>query len=246
MDIASAELTKYAANAMLAARISFMNFIARLCEATGADVEKVRLGVGSDARIGPSFLFPGIGYGGSCFPKDVKALIRAARDLGEDPGILDAVEAINERQKGLLLQRVAQRFGDDLASRRFALWGLSFKPQTDDVREAPSLVTIRGLLDRGAAVVAHDPEAMSEARRHFGETIRFAGNPYEAAEDADALIIHTEWHPYRHPDFERLRHLMRGAVVFDGRNLFRPEKMRALGFEYYSVGRPAVMAGSPA
>jgi UDPglucose 6-dehydrogenase len=243
MDVASAELTKYAANAMLASRISFMNMVARLCEQTGADVDKVRLGVGSDDRIGSSFLFPGIGYGGSCFPKDVKALIRTAGQLGVDTGLLVAVEEINEGQKRLLLEGVVRRFGSDLSGRRFGAWGLAFKPLTDDMREAPSLVTLGGLLERGAQVVAHDPEAMKEARRYFGDRITYAATPYEAVADADALLIHTEWHPYRHPDYQRMRALMKEPVVFDGRNLFRPEKMRELGFEYHSVGRPAVTVG---
>jgi UDPglucose 6-dehydrogenase len=238
MDVASAELTKYAANAMLANRISFMNMIARICERVGADVDKVRLGVGSDRRIGTSFLFPGVGYGGSCFPKDVKALIRVAHKLGEDTSLLDAVEQINEGQKSLLLERVLRRFGEDLSARRFAIWGLSFKPQTDDMREAPSLITIEGLLERGAQVFAHDPEAMQEARHYFGERVTYCTTPYDALEGADALIIHTEWHPYRHPDFTRMRALMREPVVMDGRNLFRPERLSSLGFEYHSIGRP--------
>jgi len=242
MDVPSAELTKYAANAMLASRISFMNLIARLCERAGADVDMVRLGIGSDERIGPSFLFPGVGYGGSCFPKDVKALIRTAGDLGEDAGLLREVEEVNERQKRLLLDRVEARFGSDLAGRRFAVWGLAFKPQTDDMREAPSLVTVSGLLERGAQVVAHDPEAMREARRHFGSNVGYAGTPYDALQGAHALLIHTEWHPYRRPDLERMKALMSEPVIFDGRNLFRPGKMRDAGFEYYSVGRPAVTA----
>jgi len=241
MDVASAELTKYAANAMLATRISFMNFIARMCERVGADVDKVRLGVGSDERIGTSFLFPGIGYGGSCFPKDVKALLRTAHELGEDASLLDAVERINAVQKMLLLERVEERFGPDLSGRRFGVWGLAFKPQTDDMREAPSLVTIQGLLDRGAAVVAHDPEAADEARRYFDEKITYASTPYDAVDGVDALLIHTEWHPYRHPDFQRMHSTMRSPIIFDGRNVFQPEKMRELGFEYHSVGRPPVV-----
>jgi UDPglucose 6-dehydrogenase len=241
MDVASAELTKYAANAMLASRISFMNLMARVCEAVGADIDQVRLGVGSDERIGSSFLFPGIGYGGSCFPKDVKALIRVTERLGEDAGLLEAVERINEGQKRLLLDRVERRFGPDLSERRFAIWGLSFKPRTDDMREAASRITIRGLLDRGAEVYAHDPEAMEEARRRFGDRIQYSTTPYDALDGADALLVHTEWHPYRRPDFLRMRALMREPVVFDGRNLFRPAKMQELGFEYHSVGRAAVV-----
>ncbi|MGD2067584.1 MAG: UDP-glucose/GDP-mannose dehydrogenase family protein [Gemmatimonadota bacterium] len=245
MDIASAELTKYAANAMLATRISFMNHIARLCELTGADVDQVRLGIGSDERIGPAFLYPGIGYGGSCFPKDVKALIRTSRELGAEPRLLTAVEAINDEQKRLLLDRVVERLGGDLSGRRLAVWGLSFKPQTDDMREAPSLVTLEGVLERGAEVVAHDPEAMGEARRHFGERIGYADSAYGALEDADALVIHTEWHPYRRPDFQRMKSLLRTPLVFDGRNLYRPAKMAAHGFEYHSVGRlPVIPEGA--
>lgn len=241
MDIASAEITKYAANAMLAARISFMNTMAGLCERTGADVNMVRLGVGSDGRIGPSFLFPGVGYGGSCFPKDVKALIRTIRESGADPSILEAVDRVNDAQKHLLADRVMMRFGDDLTGRRFAVWGLSFKPNTDDMREAPSLVTIRRLLERGAAVAAHDPAAISEARRILGDTVEFTETNYDTLPGADALIIHTEWNPYRRPDFERMRRAMLEPVIFDGRNLYAPARMKELGFEYYSVGRPAVI-----
>ncbi|MYE17035.1 MAG: UDP-glucose/GDP-mannose dehydrogenase family protein [Gemmatimonadetes bacterium] len=238
MDIASAEITKYAANSMLAARISFMNSIARLCERTGADVDMVRLGVGSDRRIGPTFLFPGVGYGGSCFPKDVKALARTMKQLEVDASMLDAVEAINTRQKRCLLERCVHRFGDDLTGRTFAVWGLAFKPNTDDMREAPSLVTIRGLLDRGARVVAHDPVAMSRARRILGNAIEYRGLNYDALDGADALIIHTEWNPYRRPDFARIRTLLGRPIIFDGRNLYSAGTMSELGFEYYSVGRP--------
>ncbi|MBI4538228.1 MAG: UDP-glucose/GDP-mannose dehydrogenase family protein [Gemmatimonadetes bacterium] len=241
MDIASAELTKYAANAMLATRISFMNLVARMCEKTGADVDLVRYGVGTDSRIGPSFLFPGIGYGGSCFPKDVKALIRTSRELGVDGGMLQAVDTVNEEQKRLLLDRIVERFGQNLSKRMFAVWGLSFKPLTSDMREAPSLVVIRGLLERKARVVAHDPAAMKEARGYFGEAIEYREHGYDCLVDADALVIHTEWQPYRRPDFARMRAVMAAPVIFDGRNLYRPEKMRELGFEYYSVGRPAVV-----
>ena len=240
MDVASAELTKYAANAMLATRISFMNSIAQLCEATGADVDMVRRGVGSDSRIGSSFLFPGVGYGGSCFPEDVKALIRTSRDLGIEPSILQAVEDRNEEQKGLILRRVLERFGPDLSGRTFALWGLAFKANTDDMREAPSLVTIDGLLGRGARVVAHDPAAMEEARRIFGDSIELQDVNYDVLQGASALLIHTEWHPYRRPDFERMWSALTEKVVIDGRNLYAPDQMRELGFEYYSVGRRPV------
>jgi UDPglucose 6-dehydrogenase len=240
MDIAAAEITKYAANAMLATRISFMNAMAQLCEATGADVDMVRKGIGSDSRIGSAFLFPGVGYGGSCFPKDVKALIRTMREMDSDASILEAVEAINEKQKRFLLDRVTERFGSDLTGRRFAVWGLAFKPNTDDMREAPSLVTIPALLERGATVGAHDPVAREEARRHFGNDITYFENNYDALEGADALLIHTEWLPYRRPDFPRIQELLVNPVIFDGRNLYRAERMEELGFEYYSVGRRPV------
>jgi len=243
MDIAAAEITKYAANAMLATRISFMNTMAQLCEATGADVDMVRRGIGSDSRIGSAFLFPGVGYGGSCFPKDVKALARTMRDCGADAAILEAVEAVNETQKRFLLERVLDRFGEDLTGRRFAVWGLAFKPNTDDMREAPSLVTIPALLARGAEVSASDPVAMEEARRHFEDRITYHPNNYDALEGADALLIHTEWLPYRRPDFQRVREALVNPIVFDGRNLYRTERMKELGFEYYSVGRSAVTSG---
>ncbi len=244
MDVAAAEITKYAANAMLATRISFMNTVADLCEVAGADVDMVRRGIGSDERIGPAFLFPGVGYGGSCLPKDVKALIRTLKEEGIDASILEAVEAVNDGQKGLLLRRVIGRFGEDLKGRRFALWGLAFKPNTDDMREAPSLVTIPALLARGATVAAHDPAAMEEAKRVLGNSIDYCSNNYDALEGADALIIHTEWLPYRRPDFLRIREALGSPIVFDGRNLYRPERMRELGFEYYSVGRVAVRPGT--
>lgn len=238
MDTASAEITKYAANAMLASRISFMNSIARLCERTGADVDMVRLGVGSDRRIGPTFLFPGAGYGGSCFPKDVRALARTMKELGVDSSILDAVEGVNADQTRYLLERCIDRFGEDLSDRTFAVWGLAFKPNTDDMREAPSLVTIRGLLARGARVVAHDPVAMQEARRILDDAIEFRSLNYDTLDGADALIIHTEWNPYRRPDFARMRTSLKQPIIFDGRNLYTAATMHEMGFEYYSVGRP--------
>ncbi len=243
MDVPSAEITKYAANAMLATRISFMNAMAQLCERTGADVSMVRKGVGSDARIGASFLYPGAGYGGSCFPKDVKALIRTMSDLGADASILNAVEAVNDRQKQLLLTRVVERLGEDLSGRTVAIWGLAFKPNTDDMREAPSLVTIRGLLEHGARVVAHDPVATDEARRHLGDRVEYADTNYGTLEGADALVIHTEWHPYRRPDFVRMKAAMRRPLVFDGRNLWDPADMAARGFEYICIGRATVTPG---
>jgi UDPglucose 6-dehydrogenase len=243
MDVPAAEITKYAANSMLATRISFMNMIARLCEVAGADVDAVRRGVGSDGRIGPSFLFPGIGYGGSCFPKDVKALVRTMNEMGVDASILEAVEDLNESQKQTLLQRLTGRLGDKLDGKVFAVWGLAFKPNTDDMREAPSIVTIEGLLKRGARVVAHDPVAMDEARHHFGDRIDYVKTNYDALNGADALVIHTEWHPYRHPDFARMREAMAQPIIFDGRNLYDPDGVAEEGFEYHSIGR---RASSPA
>ena len=244
MDVPSAEITKYAANAMLATRISFMNAVARLCEETGADVDAVRLGVGSDERIGSAFLFPGVGYGGSCFPKDVKALARTMRELGTPAEILEAVESVNESQKRLLWQRIVRRFGEDLSGRRFAVWGLAFKPRTDDMREAPSLVTIEALLARGAEIVAHDPEAMDEARRILGDRIAYRELPYDALHGADALVIHTEWQPFRHPDLARMRAALVTPVIFDGRNLYRTAQMAEAGFEYHSIGRALVGGGT--
>jgi len=237
MDVPSAEITKYAANAMLATRISFMNAVAQLCDKTGADINRVRAGVGSDERIGSAFLYAGAGYGGSCFPKDVKALIRTMNEMGADASILEAVEAVNDRQKALLLGRVVQRFGEDLTGRFFAVWGLAFKPNTDDMREAPSIVTIEGLLARGARVAVHDPVAMDEARRHFGDRITYAVTNYDALDRADALVIHTEWQPYRNPDFPRIKAALKEPVIFDGRNLWDPEDMAERGFEYTCVGR---------
>jgi UDPglucose 6-dehydrogenase len=240
MDVPAAEITKYAANAMLATRISFMNAIARLCEVAGADVDAVRRGVGSDSRIGSSFLFPGVGYGGSCFPKDVKALIRTARELGTPAEILEAVEAVNEAQKRVLLERVVATFGDDLSGHRFAVWGLAFKPNTDDMREAPSRVTIEGLLDRGAEVAAHDPVAMDEARRVLPPGVHFGEKSYDVLEGADALLIHTEWLPYRRPDFARMRELLETPLIFDGRNIYPLNVMAREGFAYHSIGRQTV------
>ncbi len=240
MDIASAEITKYAANAMLATRISFMNSVAGLCEKTGADVNMVRRGIGSDERIGRSFLYPGIGYGGSCFPKDVRALIQTMNELGADPSILRAVDELNDRQKQSLLRALVARLGEDLSGKTIAVWGLAFKPNTDDMREAPSLVTIEGLLERGARVMAHDPEAMSEAKRRFGDRIELCDDDYAALGGADALVIHTEWNPYRRPDFDRMKAEMAQPLVFDGRNLYDPQRMGERGFEYHSVGRAVV------
>ena len=236
MDIASAELTKYAANAMLATRISFMNEIAALCERVGANVDLVRRGIGSDSRIGPSFLFPGPGYGGSCFPKDVQALLRTAKACGIDLGVLAAVEAANARQKGRLFTKVTAAVGE-VAGCRIAVWGLAFKPQTDDMREAPALTLIEELLDAGAAVVAHDPVAIPEARRRLGDRVTFVETDYEAVEGADALVVVTDWNEYRRPNFERIRASLARPIVIDGRNLYDPAKLRAMGFTYDSFGR---------
>ena len=242
MDVPSAEITKYAANAMLATRISFMNSIAQLCDLAGADVNSVRKGIGSDSRIGPSFLYPGVGYGGSCFPKDVKALAKTMADLGADASILDAVEAVNSGQKQILLRAVTDRIGEELTGKSIAVWGLAFKPNTDDMREAPSLVTIAGLLDRGARVIAHDPVAEKEARHHFGDRVEYVGNNYDALDGVDALVIHTEWHPYRRPDFDRMMAAMNRPLILDGRNLYDPAHMKERGFEYVCIGRSAVAA----
>jgi UDPglucose 6-dehydrogenase len=240
MDITSAELTKYAANAMLATRISFMNEVARMCELTGADVSLVRRGVGSDQRIGPKFLFPGPGYGGSCFPKDVKALMRTAQDYGYDLKILRAVEEVNESQKRLFLQKVVDHFGSDPSGRTIAVWGLAFKPGTDDMRESPSIVLIDGLLERGASVRGHDPAALDAARRIFGGRVVYCEREYEALEGADALVVMTEWLDYRNPNMQRVRDALKTPVVFDARNLYDSAKMRELGFTYYPLGREAV------
>ena len=237
MDTRSAELTKYAANAMLAARISFMNDIASLCERVGADVDLVRKGMGSDKRIGYPFLFPGVGYGGSCFPKDVKALITTAREHGLEFDLLRAVERINERQKKLLVQKAVKHFGADMTGKTFAVWGLAFKPRTDDMREAPAIEVIEGLVGKGARVQAHDPVATETARRVFGTRVAFCETPYAALEGADALFIATEWNEFRRPDFERMKSLLRAPVIFDGRNIFDPKSMAERGFTYYGVGR---------
>jgi UDPglucose 6-dehydrogenase len=237
MDVRSAELTKYAANAMLATRISFMNELALMAERVGADIEQVRRGIGSDPRIGHHFLYAGCGYGGSCFPKDVKALIRSAGETGHELKVLKAVEAANERQKRVLLDKIVARFGEDLSSRRIALWGLAFKPDTDDMREAPSRVLIDGLLERGASVAAHDPAAMEEAHRLYGERIELAAAPMDALEGADALAVVTEWKAFRTPDFERIRAVLKQPVIFDGRNLYDPQLLQEQGIEYLPIGR---------
>ena len=240
MDLPSAEMTKYAANAMLATRISFMNEIANLCEITGADVDQVRKGIGSDGRIGPAFLFPGPGYGGSCFPKDVKALVRTAKAFGVPLRVLDAVEMANDAQKHRLFEKLQQCLGS-VKGKRIAVWGLAFKPNTDDMREAPSLVLIEALLGAGAEVVAHDPVAMHETERRIGTSITYADSSYAALEGADALVVVTDWNEYRHPDFGRIKSTLKNPIVIDGRNLYDVRKMRSLGFRYESIGRGAAI-----
>ena len=237
MDIPSAELTKYAANAMLATRISFMNQIAELCEKAGADVALVRKGIGSDPRIGQAFLFPGPGYGGSCFPKDVRALIRTAQDVGVSLDVLDAVEAVNQRQKGRLFEKLRGLLGTSLSGARVAVWGLAFKAETDDMRESPALTLIRSLLDAGAEVRAHDPVAIPSARAALGDRVYYHEHQYDALDGADALAIVTEWLQFRNPDFDRMRSLLKQPIIVDGRNLYDPIKMRALGFAYTCIGR---------
>jgi UDPglucose 6-dehydrogenase len=242
MDVRSAEFTKYAANAMLATRISFMNELARLADVVGADIEWVRKGIGSDPRIGTHFLYPGTGYGGSCFPKDVKALIRTGRDNGVALRVLGAVEQANDAQKLVLVERVVQRFGEDLAGRTFAVWGLAFKPNTDDMREAPSRVVVSELTRRGARVQAYDPVAMVEARRVMGNTVGLAlvDSAEAALKEADALLIVTEWREFRTPDFDRIKADLKQPLILDGRNLYEPELMRSLGIDYVGVGRGSV------
>ncbi|MFP5397281.1 MAG: UDP-glucose dehydrogenase family protein [Gammaproteobacteria bacterium] len=241
MDIRSAEFTKYAANAMLATRISFMNELALLAEKLGADIERVRQGIGSDPRIGHQFLYAGAGYGGSCFPKDVKALLKTAADHGQALWVLDAVERANERQKLVLVDKIVARFGDRLDGRTFALWGLAFKPGTDDMREAPSRVLVAALLERGARVVAYDPVAIDEAKRVFGDAagLGYAASAPAALEGADALVIITEWKEFRSPDFDAMRGALKQPVVFDGRNLFDPALVAGFGIEYHAIGRAA-------
>ena len=242
MDIRSAEMTKYAANAMLATKISFMNQIANLCERMGADVAAVREGIGSDSRIGHDFLFPGVGYGGSCFPKDVKALVKSAEECNYDFILLKAVEAVNDQQKLVLTEKIMVRLADHskakpLSGKTIGIWGLSFKPRTDDMREAPSLVIINRLLEMGAKVRAHDPEAIREAAKIFGDRIVYSHNQYDILGEADALAIVTEWSEYRNPDFAKIKDLLKQPLIFDGRNLFDPNRMKTAGFEYWPIGR---------
>lgn len=240
MSIRSAEMTKYAANALLATKISFINEISRLCEAYGADVEEVRNGIGSDSRIGYKFIYPGVGYGGSCFPKDIKALIHMSSAVAYDSRILKAVEAVNQDQKHLLVQKLISHFGQNLQGKTFAVWGLAFKPQTDDMREAPATVIIRALIAAGAKVRAFDPVAMNEAKRILGNLEGFilCSDEYEALKGADAMLLITEWRQFRYPDFKRIKAELKEAVIFDGRNQYEPKALREMGFTYYGIGRP--------
>ncbi|GIW80182.1 MAG: UDP-glucose 6-dehydrogenase [Gemmatales bacterium] len=237
MSPESAEMTKYAANAMLAAKISFINEIANLSELLGADINDVRRGIGHDERIGFRFLFPGVGYGGSCFPKDVRALIAMARQHGYELQLMEAVDRVNEAQKHVLFQKIRRHFRDQLAGKTFAIWGLAFKPRTDDIREAPSLSLITELLANGVQLRVHDPEAMANVRARFGDQLTYCNHPYEALEGADALAIVTEWQEFRNPDFEEIRRLLRQPTIFDGRNLYDPKLLASLGFTYYGIGR---------
>ncbi len=240
MDERSAELTKYAANAFLAVKITFMNEIANFCEAGGADVDKVRIGIGSDSRIGKRFLFPGIGYGGSCFPKDVQALAKSGEDAGYRFQIIDSVMKVNERQKTTLVDKVKAHYGNDLRGRHFALWGLAFKPDTDDIREAPALYMIDALVSAGATITAFDPEAMDNVRKTIGDKISYAKDEYEALKGADALLVATEWQLFRNPELKRVEELLKEKTIFDGRNLYDLDEMRDMGFHYVSIGRQPV------
>ncbi len=242
MDIVSAEMTKYAANAMLATRISFMNELSHLCEKTGADIENVRRGIGSDSRIGNAFLYAGIGYGGSCFPKDVKALVHTLKENGFDPTILNAVEEVNKTQRKIFIEKILGNMGENLAGKTITVWGLAFKPQTDDMREAPSIDIINELKGKGAFIKAYDPIATDTARDILGDgNIEYHTNNYEALKDADALVLVTEWHHFRRPDFEKMKSLMKKPVIFDGRNQYEPQKMKERGFTYHSIGRGSVV-----
>ena len=236
MDIPSAEMTKYAANAMLATKISFMNDIANLCELTGADVLSVRKGIGSDSRIGNSFIYPGIGYGGSCFPKDVKALVKSGVEYGHNLRILQAVEDVNDDQKNVLVKKVIQEFGEDLTGRSFAFWGLSFKPETDDMREAPSIVIANELIQRGAKITAYDPVAIDEAKIILGNKIAYSDNAYSALQDADALLLITEWREFRSPDWSKVKSELKNSILFDGRNIYDSSALKSKGFTYYGIG----------
>ncbi|HHT9124232.1 MAG TPA: UDP-glucose dehydrogenase family protein [Candidatus Brocadiia bacterium] len=241
MDIKSAEMTKYVANAILAARISFMNEMANLCELVGADVDCIRKGIGSDSRIGHAFLFPGVGYGGSCFPKDMRALIHTGTEVGYELKIMKAVENVNNLQRQAFVDKIFQHFSGDVRNRKIALWGLAFKPRTDDMREAPSITVIDALLDKGANISAYDPEAMLQARTIFDKKIEFANSNYNALKNAEALVVVTEWNEFRQPNFDKIKDLMKTPVIFDGRNIYDPKTMREKGFVYYCMGRRTII-----
>jgi len=240
MDIRSAEMTKYAANTYLAMRISFINQIAMVCDALGVDVNEVRTGLGSDARIGFQFLYPGAGYGGSCFPKDVQAMAFVSRRAGVSADLVESVDQVNRRQREVLFNKIAARFGPQLTGRTFAVWGVAFKPKTDDIREAPAVITIEKLLAAGASVRAHDPQALENLKRRFGSKITYHASSYEALDSADALVIVTEWNEFRSPTFAEMQRRLKQPIIFDGRNLYSLEAMRNRRFEYYSIGRPPV------
>jgi len=240
MDPYSSEVTKYASNSYLAMRITFMNELANFCEKVGADVDLVRKGMSTDTRIGKRFLFPGIGYGGSCFPKDVKALTKTSQTVGSEIKLLTLVDQINERQKSIIVEKVLDHFGNNIKGKKFAVWGLAFKPNTDDMREAPSLVVINSLLDAGAEVKAYDPAAMENAKFYLKDSIQYSTDQYSALENADALLILTEWNEFRNPEFEKLKDMLKNPVIFDGRNIYTPKKMIEIGFKYYSIGRLAI------
>lgn len=244
MSPQSAEFTKYAANAMLSTKISFINEMANLCERMGGDINDVRRGIGHDQRIGFAFMFPGVGYGGSCFPKDVRALASMARAYGVEPRIMEAVDEVNLKQKYVLVEKIQAHFGDDIAGKRFAVWGLAFKPRTDDIREAPSLTLLNYLIQQGATIQVHDPEATAHIRDLYGSKLIYCESAMDALNGADALAINTEWKVYHNPDFDEMRTRMNAHVVFDGRNLYEPERMLRLGFTYHSIGRPAVIAAA--
>ena len=237
MDVKSAEMTKYAANSFLATKVSFMNEIANLCELVGADAEMVRVGMATDTRIGNRFLFPGIGYGGSCFPKDVKALIKTGSEYGCEMYIAGVVDKINKRQREYFINKITKRFGNDLSGMTFAVWGLAFKPKTNDMREAPAITIINSLLKRGAKIKAYDPKAMETAKLHFQDKIYYAKSAYDTIENADALILLTEWNEFRRPDFEKVKQLLTSPVIFDGRNQYDVKRLKEKGFEYYCVGK---------
>lgn len=246
MSPESAELTKYVANALLATKISFINEMANLCEAMNGDINDVRRGIGHDQRIGFAFLFPGVGYGGSCFPKDVRALASMTQQAGMKPTILDAVDEVNNQQKSVLVRKIAEHYGSNLSDKTFAIWGLAFKPKTDDIREAPALVLINFLLEAGCKVRVYDPEAMENVRAEYGDRLQYANRSMDAIKGADVLAINTEWDAFRHPDFEEMKAMMNSPVIFDGRNLYDPKLMRKHGFTYYSIGRPAIQQDVPA